>query len=84
MIPIKTQNNIQNMLFKFIWANKKSRIKAELMQANNTKRELAVPNIFSYYYARQLAVLIDWWEDLQLRAMDTVPMNGFNSLVLCQ
>lgn len=62
---VKIQNHllqqIQIIINKFIWNEKKPRIKISALQQETRKGNLGVPNIKLYYCAAHLAAIWQWW-----------------------
>lgn len=59
-IPVKTLNKIQLILNKFIWDNRKPRIKFLITQKNLQNGGIGIPNIRKYYEASISATAVDW------------------------
>lgn len=58
----------QNGIMKFIWNNRKARIKKKIMCDDKSRGGLGVPNLKVYYFASILLWIMDWilMEDEQL------------------
>lgn len=57
-IPMKYLDDIQGMLNKFLWKDKKSRVKV--------KGGIAYPSIRKYYQASRLVAIILWWKQEEI------------------
>lgn len=51
---------LQFLLFSFIWKNKASRLKRDVLWHTKRKGGLAIPNIYRCYLAIHLSSFIDW------------------------
>lgn len=53
-IPTKTLHNIQQIISKFVWQEKKPRIRMGTLNKNIRDGGIAMPNLVNYYYAARL------------------------------
>lgn len=59
-IPMSTFNMLNKWISKFIWQNKRPRIKLKTLMCPKEVGGLNVPNLKNYYFAAQLRSIITW------------------------
>lgn len=62
-IPKGVFNNLDKILSKFIWQNKRPRIRLKTLQLSKSNGGLNLPNLKFYFWAAQIKPLIDWIQD---------------------
>lgn len=65
-IPIKYINEIQGMLNRFLWKDRKPWVKMKLLHQKVIEGGIAYPPIHKYYQASRLAALMLWWKDNEM------------------
>lgn len=53
-------NRLQDMINRFVWGNKRARIKSRILEQGLEDGGLAIPSITKYYYAAILTASLDW------------------------
>lgn len=61
LIPIRKLNRIQMLRNKFIWGNKKARVKQTILEKDIRTGGLVVPNVKRYCYAAILSAYLYLW-----------------------
>ena len=59
-VPTSTFKTINNWLSKFIWQNKRPRIRLKIMLCTKENGGLDLPNLKKFYWAAQLQSLVAW------------------------
>lgn len=59
-VPVSTFRFLDKLISKFIWQNKRPRVRLKVLHAHKGKGGLALPNLRSYYWAAQLRILVSW------------------------
>ena len=66
-LPIYVSNSMftfwDRMLIKFVWDNKKPRVKMKTLKLAKRNGGLGLPNLQNYYYAAQIQTLQIWLND---------------------
>lgn len=84
MISGSTFKMLDKRMSKFLWQNKKARIKYKTLLAPQNKGGLNLPNLRNYYWAAQLRALILWitkdkdaiWVEMEQRACPTMSLES--------
>lgn len=59
-VPVFTFTFLDKLVSKFIWQNKRPRVRLKVLCACKEKGGLALPHFRSYYWAAQLGKLVSW------------------------
>lgn len=84
MVPGSTFKMLDKSIAKFLWQNKKARIKYKTLISPKGKGGLNLPNLKNYYWAAQLRALILWmtkdrdtiWVDMEQSACPNVSLES--------
>lgn len=60
-VPINLLNRMQGLINSFIWKDKRSQIRSQIVEPRIENRGLAIPNIKKYYYVAMPVASLDWW-----------------------
>lgn len=82
-IPSSAFNMLDKLISKFIWQNKKPRVRLKLLTLEKNKGGLALPNIKYYYWAAQLTALVVWinnniesgWVKIEQNSLPSIPLS---------
>lgn len=69
-IPLKLFKLIHSAIWRFIWKNKRPKLKLEKLQSLIRDAGLALPNLIYYHWASQLRFVTDWVKDSQFSFTD--------------
>ena len=91
-VPTSTFKLIDNWLSKFIWQNRRPRIRLKRLLCTKENRGLDLPNLKKYYWAAQLRALVAWisqdkdtiWVGMEQNdylnlSLDTIPFLNQNT-----
>ncbi len=59
-IPKPTFDHLNKLLSKFLWQNKRPRIRLKTLQSLTSDRGLKLPNLKNYFWAAQMKPMIAW------------------------
>lgn len=84
MVPGSTFKMLNKSITKFLWQNKKARIKYKTILSPKDKGGLNLPNLKNYYWAAQLRALILWmtkdkdtiWVEMEQSACPNVSLES--------
>ena len=62
-IPPTSFNVWDGLLRKFLWDEKKPRVKLKIMQQKKERGGLALPNLINYYYSAQVKPILIWMDN---------------------
>lgn len=82
-IPQSYFKQVQALFARFVWANKKPRLRRDLLLLPKQNGRLALPDIKQYYQATHLGRVLDWrrnktsklWVNLE-QSQTTVPLGS--------
>ncbi len=69
-IPLKLFKSIHSAIRRFVWKNKRPRLKRQKLQSPIKDGGLALPNLIYYHWASQLRFVTDWVKDSQFSFTD--------------
>ena len=59
-VPVSTFKLLDRLVSRFIWQNKRPRVRLKVLCLHKEKGGLSLPHFRSYYWAAQLRVLVSW------------------------
>ena len=59
-VPVSTFKLLDRLVSRFIWQNKRPRVRLKVLCLRKEKGGLSLPHFRSYYWAAQLRVLVSW------------------------
>jgi len=60
LVPVSAFNKLEKCISKFIWQNKRPRIRLKILMSNKDTGGLNLPNLRYYYWAAQLRAMAAW------------------------
>lgn len=80
LISMSLTNDLDKALRKFIWQNKKARIKAKYLQDKKENGGFALPNLILYYQASVLTWIKEWCllPNFNILKLDGIIISGWN------
>ncbi|KAF7646938.1 hypothetical protein LDENG_00180290 [Lucifuga dentata] len=64
-VPVSTFNLLDKLISKFIWQNKRPRIRLKTLCSPKEKGGIGLPNLKYYYWAAQLSAVVEWINNSQ-------------------
>ncbi len=59
-VPVSAFNKLEKLISKFIWQNKRPRIRLKILMSDKDRGGLNLPNLRYYYWAAQLRAITAW------------------------
>jgi hypothetical protein len=83
-VPMAAFGNLDNLILRFVWQNKKARVRLKTLLLPKQKGGLNLPNIKYYYWAAQMRTLKAWmtndietgWVDIEQNSFPSVPLGA--------
>ena len=84
-VPVSTFKALDRLISKFIWQNKRPRVRLKVLCALRERGGLALPHFRNYYWASQLRILVSWIrveEDTKWVGIEQSSLNNLSISVL--
>lgn len=81
-VPTSTFTQLDKMLNKFIWQNKRPRVRLKVLCSPKDRGGVSLPNIRQYYWAAQLVAITQWINNDQEVGWVTIEQNAVSGVRL--